>query len=86
LRSSRKVFIAVPGADIMDEFTAILVVPALAILYGLVLSGPTGAIAGFAVGAVVGLFLLYVDSDPEDRIEELEREVEELRRARKEDG
>jgi uncharacterized protein (DUF58 family) len=71
----------------MDEFTALVIVPALAILYGVVMSGPVGAIVGVAFGLPVGAILLYAGSDPSDRIEELEREVEELRRAREnEDG
>jgi len=71
----------------MDEFTALVVVPALSVLYGLVISGPMGAIVGFAFGLPVGAILLFAGSDPDDRIEELEREVEELRRAREnEDG
>ena len=71
----------------MDEFTALVVVPALSALYGLVISGPMGAIVGFAFGLPVGAVLLFAGSDPDDRIEELEREVEALRRAREnEDG
>ena len=71
----------------MDEFTALVIVPALAILYGVVMSGPVGAIVGVAFGLPVGAILLYAGSDPSDRVEELEREVEELRRAREnEDG
>ena len=46
-----------------------------------------GAIVGFAFGLPVGAILLFAGSDPDDRIEELEREVEALRRAREnEDG
>ena len=70
----------------MDEFTALVVVPALSALYGLVISGPMGAIVGFAFGLPVGAVLLFAGSDPDDRIEELEREVEALRRTRDEDG
>ena len=71
----------------MDEFTALVIVLALAILYGVVMSGPVGAIVGVAFGLPVGAILLYAGSDPSDRIEELEREVEELCRAREnEDG
>ena len=69
----------------MDEFTALVVVPALSALYGLVISGPMGAIIGFAFGLPVGVILLYAGSDPSDRVEELEREVEKLRRTQ-EDG
>ena len=70
----------------MDEFTALIVVPALSALYGLVISGPMGAIVGFALGFPVGAILLSAGSDPDDRIEELEREVEALRRMQDEDG
>ena len=69
----------------MDEFTALVIVPALAILYGVVMSGPVGAIVGVAFGLPVGAILLYAGSDPSDRVEELEREVEKLRRTQ-EDG
>ncbi|PSP36376.1 hypothetical protein BRC63_08675 [Halobacteriales archaeon QH_10_70_21] len=70
----------------MYQLTAVVVVPALGVLYGLVMGGEAGAIAGVAGGLGIGLFLPYVGSGPEDRIEELEREVEELRRAREADG
>ena len=69
----------------MDGFTALVVVPALSALYGLVIGGPIGAVVGFAFGLPVGAILLYAGSDPSDRVEELEREVEKLRRTR-EDG
>ena len=75
-------FITAIKPNTMDEFTALVIVPALTILYGVVMSGPVGAIVGVAFGLPVGAILLYAGSDPSDRIEELEREVEELRRAR----
>ena len=70
----------------MDEFTALVVIPAIAVLYGVVMEGSMGAIVGFAFGVPVGAFLLYAGGDPDDRIEELEREIEELRRTLGEEG
>ena len=70
----------------MDEFTALVVIPAIAVLYGVVMQGSMGAIVGFVIGVPVGTLLLYAGSDPDDRIEELEREIEELRRTLKEEG
>ena len=70
----------------MDEFTALVVIPAVAVLYGVVMGGSMGAIVGFALGVPVGALLLYAGGDPDDRIEELEREVEELRRTLEEEG
>ena len=61
-------------------------IPAIAVLYGVVMQGSIGAIVGFAFGVPVGALLLYAGSDPDDRIEELEREIEELRRTLKEEG
>jgi hypothetical protein len=70
----------------MDKLTAILVVPALAVLYGIVLGGERGALAGFAVGVVAGVLLLYAPRGAADRLETLEREVAELRRTQQEDN
>ena len=70
----------------MDEFTALVVIPAVAALYGVVMEGSIGAIVGFVFGVPVGALLLYAGSDPDDRIEEPEREVEELRRTLEEEG
>ena len=69
----------------MDEFTALIVVPALSALYGLVISGPMGAIVGFVFGVPLGALLLFAGNDPDDRIKELEREVEALHRAQEEE-
>jgi hypothetical protein len=69
----------------MDEFTALVVIPALAVLYGIVMSGPIGAIVGFVFGVPLGALLLFAGNDPDDRIEELKREVEALRRAQEEE-
>ena len=69
----------------MDEFTALVVIPALTVLYGLVISGPIGAIVGFVFGVPLGALLLFAGNDPDDRIEELEREVEALHRAQEEE-
>ena len=79
-------FVTAINPDTVDEFTALVVVPALSALYGLVISGQIGAVVGFALGLPVGAILLFAGSDPDDRIEELEREVEALRRMRDEDG
>ena len=70
----------------MDEFTALVVIPAVAALYGVVMEGSMGAIVGFVLGVPVGALLLYAGSDSDDRIEELEREIEELRRTLEEEG
>ena len=50
------------------------------------MGGSAGAIVGFVFGVPVGALLLYAGGDPDDRIEELEREVEELRRTLEEEG
>ena len=48
--------------------------------------GSAGAVVGFVLGVPVGALLLYAGSGPDDRIGELEREVEELRRTLEEEG
>lgn len=70
----------------MDQLTAILLVPAVAVLYGVVMGGTEGAMAGFVVGLLAALLLIFAGDSRKDRLDELEREVEELRRTRDEDG
>lgn len=63
----------------MNDFVALGVAPGAAGVFGLVVGGPTGGFLGLVTALVVGLLALYTD-DRAERLDELEAEVEELRR------
>lgn len=63
----------------MNDFVALGVAPGAASIFGLVVGGPPGGFLGLVTALVVGLLALYTD-DRAERLDELEAEVEELRR------
>lgn len=70
----------------MNDFVALGVVPGAAGIFGLVVGGPLGGFLGFALALVVGLLAVYTADDAAQRIDELEAEVEALRRELEDEG
>lgn len=69
----------------MNDFVALGVAPGAAGIFGLVVGGPLGGFLGLAMALVVGLLAVYTD-DRDERIDELESEVEALRRELRDDS
>lgn len=70
----------------MNDFVVLGVLPGVVGIFGLVLGGPIGGLLGLFLALVVGVLALYTGDGSEERVEELEREVQELRRELDEDG
>lgn len=64
----------------MNDFIALGVLPGVAGIFGLLLGGPVVGFIGLFTACLVGLLSLYIKDESDDRIEKLEREVEELRK------
>lgn len=64
----------------MNDFIALGVLPGAAGIFGFVLGGPIGGFIGLFIAFIVGVLSLYTGRDSDERIEELEREVQELQR------
>lgn len=70
----------------MNDFVAIGVAPGAAGVFGLVVGGPLGGFLGLSMTLVVGLLAVYTADDEAERIDELESEVEALRRQLEDDS
>ncbi|WP_254837992.1 hypothetical protein [Natronomonas marina] len=64
----------------MNDFIGLGVLPGAAGIFGLVLGGPIGGFIGLFIAFLVGVLGLYTEDDSDERIEELEQEVQELKR------
>lgn len=64
----------------MDDFIALGVLPGAAGIFGFVLGGPIGGFIGLFIAFIVGVLGLYTGCDSDERIEELEQEVQEFQR------
>lgn len=62
----------------MNDFISLGVLPGAAGIFGFVLGGPIGGFLGLFIAFFVGLLGLFTSNDSTDRVEELEREVEDL--------
>lgn len=64
----------------MNDFVVLGVVPGATAIFGFVVGGPSGGLLGLFLTVVVGTLLLYAEDDEAERIEELEAQVEDIRR------
>jgi len=62
----------------MNDTVALLVFPAAVAALGGLFAGPFGVLGGFLLAALIGVFFLGSSSEEDERIAELEEQVEEL--------